>query len=89
MYLRDGVTTSAGVPKQAHISAASEIASGSLWERLERLSRQGHLLGATYKTKYRRLGPEGEAAAVPVGLDDATIVFPIVELRKTQVSRRG
>ena len=90
IYLRDGAETPTGTPKQPQLDAANEIESGAMYARLEALLQEGQLLGASYKSKYAHLGKAGESAAMGGGAGpDATVVFPIVDMRRAQVRPRS
>ena len=82
IYLRDGCQNARGEDKQPNISIEAELASGALWVRLSSLLKGGHLLGATYKTKYSHLGGK---SALPADLEGgAALAYPILEMREAQ-----
>ena len=78
IYLRDGLLGADQTEKQQFVSAAEEVASGAMWRRLKGLRDGGHLLGASYRSKYAAAGDQ------PVMSSDRVdhLVYPIVEMRE-------
>lgn len=84
IYLRDGVISPRGEPKQPGLSIGEESASGALWARLATLIKGGHLVGASFKPVYAQLGG---TAALPADLGGRALVYPVLELREAQAQQ--
>jgi hypothetical protein len=93
LYLRDGLVgqavseASEPPPKQSHISVSSETAGGvgsAMWQRLDELLRNGHLIGATYKPKY---AVDTDVVAMPIKAtapkkQPPSLAYPVTELKE-------
>ena len=78
IYLRDGLLGADQTEKQQFVSARRRRWRRARWRQLKGLRDGGHLLGASYRSKYAAAGDQ------PVMSSDRVdhLVYPIVEMRE-------